>query len=149
LAQSLNAETQASFANGSSALTNLSQLGIVFQPPTTPGGGSSLSINLNTLQAAFNSDPAATFSLLASATNTFSSLANSFLTQTGAQSSPFTSQAQTSVGVELLINDLLSQAQNNGDLSGLLAIDSLTGTANFQQVMLAMNEFNFVSGLLG
>ncbi len=142
LAQSLNAEVQANFSNGNSTLTSLAQLGIEFHSSPTPGGGGSLSVNLATLQSAFNTSATGAFSLLASAANAFNSLAGSFVAQAGAQS-------QTSIGAELLANSLLSQAQGNGDLSSLLAIESLTGVANLQQVILAMNEYNLVSGLLG
>ena len=145
LVQSLNAETQASFANGNSALTNLAQLGIEFNPSPLPGGGGSLSVNLGTLQSAFNTSPTGAFSLLAAAANAFNGLAGNFIGQAG---NP-TSLAQSSLGVELLANSLLSEAQTNGDLGSLLAIESLTGVSNLQQVILAMNEFNFVAGLGG
>lgn len=147
LVQSLNAETRANFANGNSALTNLAQLGIEFNPSPSPlpGGGGSLSVNLGTLQSAFNTSPTGAFSLLTAAANAFNGLAGNFIGQTGSPAS----LVQSSLGVELLANSLLSEAQTNGDLGSLLAIESLTGVSNLQQVILAMNEFNFVAGLGG
>jgi Flagellar hook-associated protein 2 C-terminus len=142
LVQSLNTEAQTTFANGNSTLANLAQLGIQFNPSPLPGGGGNLSVNLGTLQSAFNTNPTGAFSLLATAANAFSGLAGNFVNQAG-------TLTQSSLGVELLANSLLSEAQANGDLSGLLAIESLTGVNNLQQVILAMNEFNFVAGLGG
>lgn len=149
LAQSLSAQAQASFDNGNSTLTNLSQLGIVFNPSEINAGSGSLSINLNTLQSAFNTDAAGAFSLLSKVANSFSDLAGSFVAQSGGQSSSLAALTQSSAGVQFLTNSLLSQAQANGNLTSLQAIESLPGVASSQQVLLALNEYALVSGLLG
>ena len=149
LTQSLNAQAQASFNNGNSALTSLSQLGITFEAPVLPGGSGSLSIDLSTLQSAFNTDATGAFSLLAQAANAFNNLTGGFVAQAGGSSSSLSALSQTSVGAELLANSLYAQAQANGNLSSLLTIESLTGVASMPQVLLAMNEYNLVSGLLG
>jgi hypothetical protein len=145
LVQSFNAQAQANFGNGNSTLTNLAQLGIEFHPSPIPGAGGSLSVNLSTLQSAFNTSATGAFSLLTTATNAFNNLVGNFITQAGSSAA----QAQTSIGAEVLANSLFSQAQGNGDLSTLLAIESLTGVSNLQQVIITMNEYNLVSGLLG
>lgn len=149
LTQSLNAQAVASYGNGGSTLTSLSQLGIEFQPSPLPGGGGSLSVNQNTLQSAFNSNPAQAFSLLSQAANAFSGVAAGFVGQAGNQNSSLFTSAQTSAEVAMIANSLLSQAQSNGDVSSLLAIESLTGVASLQQVLLALNEYSFVSSLTG
>lgn len=149
LVQSLNTQAQASFDNGNSTLTNLSQLGIVFKPSVINAGTGSLSINLSALQSAFNTDTAGAFSLLSKAVNSFSNLAGSFVAQSGSQSSSLAALTQPSAGVQFLTNSLLSQAQANGNLASIQAIQSLPGVASNQQVLLAMNEYALVSGLLG
>lgn len=148
LSLSLNTQTQASFSNGSSALTNLSQLGIEFQPSPIPGGKSSLSINLNTLQSAFNSDASGAFSLLATAANSLGSLAGGFINQSGVILPSLTAQAQLLASSNLLTDGLLVSSQTGGDLSNLLTIASLTGGGeNLQQVVSAINEYTLVSTL--
>lgn len=149
LSLSLNTQAQASFSNGSSALTNLSQLGIQFQPSQFPGGKSSLSINLATLQSAFNNDATGEFSLLAAATNSFSVLAGSVISQANSQFSSLATLAQTSAGLGLFDNSSLFPTQSSNDLGSLLAIASLTGGANLQQVVSAINQYTLVSSLLG
>lgn len=149
LSLSLNTQAQASFSNGSSALTNLSQLGIEFQPSPLPGGKSSLSINLATLQSAFNTDATGAFSLLATVTNSFSELAGSVISQADSQFSTLATLAQTSASLGLFNNSSLFPTQTSNDLGSLLAIASLTGSANLQQVVSAINEYTLVSGLLG
>ena len=149
LSLSLNSQVQASFSNGSSALTNLSQLGIELQPSPLPGGKSSLSINLAALQSAFNTDATGAFSLLAAAANSFSNLAGSVISQAGGQLSTLATLAQTSAGLGLFNNSSLFPNQPGNDLGSLLAISSLTGGANLQQVVAAINEYTLVSSLLG
>ncbi len=149
LSLSLNTQAQASFSNGSSALTNLSQLGIEFQPSPFPGGKSSLSINLATLQSAFNTDATGAFSLLAAATNSFSELAGGVISQAGGQFSALATLGQTSASLGLLTDNLSFPSQTGNDLGSLLAIASLTGSANLQQAVSAINEYILVSSLLG
>lgn len=147
LIDSLNTQAQAGFSNGTSSLTTLAQIGIAFHPSQWPGGAGSLSINLSTLQSAFNADAAGAFSLLSGAANAFSGVAGSFITQGGSQSS-IAELTQAAIVAQMLNNDLFSQAQTNDNLGTLLGIESLTGTTSLPQVILAMNEYTLVSGLL-
>ena len=158
LALALDTQAQAQFPNGNSSLTALSQLGIVFQPPQVPGGGGSLSIDLDTLEAAFTSDAAGAFSLLAQAANTFGNVAGNFVGQAGGQFSVLSALTQTSATDQLLTNSILSSTLFSGssNLADLLALESLTqsGQANSsatsaRQILLAINEFTLVSTLLG
>lgn len=147
--QSLNTQAQASYTNGNSALTSLSQLGIEFQPSPVPGAGGSLSVNLATLQSAFNSDAAGAFSLLSDAASAFNDVAASFTSQTGTQSSLLATLAQNTSIFGFLDTGLLSPAQtNNTELASLLTLGSIGGGANLQQVISALTEYNMVSGLL-
>ena len=149
LNQSLNSQVQASLANSNSALTNLSQLGIDFTPSPIPGGKSSLSINLVTLQSAFNTDASGAFSLLAAATNSLGSLAGGFINQSGAILPSLTAQAQLLANSSLLTDGLLVSSQTGGNLDNLLTIASLTGGGeNLQQVISAINQYTLVSTLL-
>jgi hypothetical protein len=127
--------------NSSTALTNLAQLGVEFNPSPRLGGGGGLRINLSTLQSAFNINSTEAISLLTTVANAFKGLADNFLAQA--------SNPRTSITAELLANSVLSEAQSTGDLSSLLAIESMTGVPNLQQDIFAMNEFNLVAGLLG
>ncbi len=148
LGQSLNTQVRASFTNGNSSLTNLSQLGIEFIPSSIPGGKSSLSINLGTLQSAFNTDASGAFSLLASAASSLGSLAEGFISQSGAVLPSLTSQAQLLANSSLLTDGLVVSSQTGSNLSNLLTIASLTGGGeNLQQVVSAINEYTLVSTL--
>lgn len=149
LSLSLDSQAQASFSNGNSALTNLSQLGIEFQPSPLPGGKSSLSVNLATLKSAFNTDATGAFSLLAAATNSFSTLAGNAVNQASSQISTLANLAQSSVGLSLFNNNSLFPSQTGNDLGSLLAVASLTGGTNLQQIASAINEYTLVSNLLG
>jgi hypothetical protein len=149
LAQSLGSQAQASYANGNSALTTLSQLGINYQPSPFAGAGGSLNIDLNKLQTAYNADSAGAFSLLSNAANAFSGLAGNFITQQGGQFSALAALLQTAGGTgsfaDFLTSSLASQTQSS--LSGLLSSGSQTGNANLGQVFLALNEYSVVSAL--
>jgi hypothetical protein len=151
LSQSLATQAQATYANGNSALTALSQLGITFQPSLLPGGGGSLSLNLGTLQSAFNSDAKGAFSLLSNAANALGGVAGSFVTQEAGQFSSMAVLLQASAGTtslsDFLTSSLLTQAQSGTSVSSLFASGTLSGSTNLGQVFLALNEYNMVSGL--
>jgi len=155
LVQSLNTLAQTDYSTGNSALSNLSQLGIVFKPSQIPGGAGSLSINLSTLQAAFNANATGAFSLLTKAANAFGNLAGNFVGQAGNQYSTLATLAQSSsIGSSLtnyLTSSLFSQVQSNGgqNLNNILLNESLNGSISFQQAVLASNEYSMVSSLLG
>ncbi|MEN6586781.1 MAG: flagellar filament capping protein FliD [Sulfuricella sp.] len=139
LVQSLDAQVQQNFVNGESALTRLSQLGIGFQPDPVTGGGI-LSIDLDTLKSAFNSDATGAFSLLAKAATALGDTAGIFVRQAASQFS--------------ILDTLVQGTGGNGAFSSifansLLASGSLAGGANLQQVVLAMNQYALVSTLLG
>lgn len=149
LSQSLDAQAQANYANGASTLTNLAQLGIAYQPPLLAGGGGSLSIDLNKLQSAFNADAAGAFSLLSLAAHAFTGIAGDFVGQASSQYSSLSVLAQTTSGSGFF-NSPLSPAQSSfTGLANLQALETLTGGANLQQLILAMNEYAMVSTLFG
>jgi len=154
LTQALDTQVQANVANGESTLTRLSQLGIIFQPAETPGGGSRLSIDLGTLQSAFNADAQGAFSLLSQAANALGDVAGNFVGQAGDQFGTSGAQAQISIVDQLLNNNLLTLALSNGgfNLADLLAMEAFTQSnsgISAQQTILALNEFTLVSALLG
>lgn len=154
LLQSLNAQAQENYVNGDSVLTNLSQIGIVFQANPNTGAGS-LSINLDTLKSAFNSDAAGAFSLLTNAANALRNVGGNFVQQSGGQYSVLSALEQASSDdgslADVVSDSLLAQAQSGGslNLASLLASESLSGGASLQQMILAMNEYAMVSTLLG
>jgi len=152
LSQSLDAQAQADYANGSSALTKLSQLGITFQPATFPGGGGRLSIDLNQLQSAFDADAAGAFSLLSEAANAFGELGGSFAEQGVGQYSSLATLAQVSSSMTLLGDGLFSSAQSsdsNGSFDNLLLAEALTSGTNIQQTVRAISQYTLVANLFG
>lgn len=154
LAQALDAQAQASYTNINSSLSNLAQLGIVFQPSQGSGGGS-LSIDLATLKSAFSTDAPGAFSLLSKAATEFADLGGSFVGQAGTQFSTLAALAQSSADNQFLTNSILSLAPTSGsfNLAGLLAIESLRqgslGGANAQSAILALSQYALISTLLG
>jgi hypothetical protein len=149
LSQSLNALARADFTNGNSGLTELSQLGIEFQPSPLPGQQGRLSLNLGTLQAAFNADAKGAFSLLATVVNSLGEMAGSLANQAGRQLSSLATLAQVTADSSLLSDSLLFQnASSVNGLGSTLALDALTGNTNLQQVASAINEYTLISGLL-
>jgi hypothetical protein len=149
LALALNAQAEASYANGESALASLSQLGIGFRPSLLPGGGGSLSIDPVALQAAFDTDAAGAFSLLSIAAEAFNDLAVGFVAQAGSQLPALATLAQTSGNSGLLGNSFFFPTQATGNnVVNFLSLASLTGMANAQQVILALREYILVSSLL-
>lgn len=150
LAQTLATQAQASYANGGSTLTDLAQLGISIQAATEPGGR--LSVDLDTLKAAFDSDARGAFALLSQAANAFGDTAANFIGATGNQLSTLNALAQSAATNQLITNSLPSSPQPTGglNLADLLALESLTGSAaSAQQIVLAMNQYALVSTLLG
>lgn len=139
LLQSLDTQAQASFANGSSSLTTLAQLGITLQPALSASGGGTLSIDMSKLQAAFNSDASGAFALLGKAANAFGAAAANFVGGS-AGATPFTG---------LLLNASFDNElfAGNGGSAALLASGALAGSTNLSQVMLALTEYQMVSGL--
>lgn len=142
LALALDTQAQASFANGSSALTSLAQIGIIHQPAQLAGGGR-LSIDLDVLEAAFATDAAGAFSLLTQAATAFGAVAGDFVSQSQPEFSMLGMLAQTAAA---------NQFSDNGILS--LALESMTrsnpdNAQNLQQAILAINQYSLVSTLLG
>ncbi|MCK9200783.1 MAG: flagellar filament capping protein FliD [Gallionella sp.] len=152
LSQSLDAQAQSDYANGSSALTNLSQLGITFQPATLPGGGGSLSIDLSELQSAFDTDAAGAFSLLSEAANAFGELGGSFAAQGARQYSSLATLAQFSSNMTLFGDGLFTPTQSSGNIGlfdNLLLAEALTSGANIQQTVRAISQYTLVANLFG
>jgi len=144
LIQPLNTQAQASYANGDSALTRLSQLGITFQLPTFPGAAASLSIDQEALQAAFASDPAGAASLLAQAASAFSEVAGKYISQSGSQYASIDALLQSSSDYALLFT--APQQQTYTDLFSLLSTQP-QGSTNWGRVYSAVNEYNLVAHL--
>lgn len=134
LALALDAQTQVSLANGSSALTSLAQIGIIPQPDPL-AGGSRLSIDLDVLEAAFTSDATGAFSLLTQAATAFGTVAGDFVSQSQPQLSVLGVLAQTAAANQFSDNDILSLGQLNAP--------------SLQQAILAINQYTLVSTLLG
>ncbi|MEN3029642.1 flagellar filament capping protein FliD [Chromobacterium amazonense] len=78
LPQLLNQKVQASYNNGSSTLTLLSQLGLLYQSPSQYGLGGTLNLNVSSLQAAYNSDASGSANLIFTAAQALNTLANSY-----------------------------------------------------------------------
>jgi hypothetical protein len=148
LAQSLGALAQSNYGNGDSSLTNLSQLGITYTPSLIAGNGGSLSIDLATLQSAFNTDAAGAFSLLASAANALAGQAGSFVSEAGGQYSALAALTQTTSLTGSATSNLLSETQSGGlNFGNVLLSQSLNGNISLQQAILAMDEYSLVSSL--
>ncbi|AUH49827.1 hypothetical protein CXB49_02765 [Chromobacterium sp. ATCC 53434] len=81
LPQMLNQQAENSYSNGSSLLTMLSQVGLSYQSPAQYGLGGTLNLNVNSLQAAYNSDSSGTANLLYTAAQSLNALANSYTSQ--------------------------------------------------------------------
>jgi len=152
LSRSLDAQAQANYANGSSTLTKLSQLGITFQPATLPGGGGNLSIDLSALQSAFDTDAAGAFSLLSEAATAFGELGGSFAEQGARQYSSLAALAQFSSSMTLFGDGFFSQTQGSGNIGlfdNLLLADALAGGANIRQTVRAISQYALVANLFG
>lgn len=146
LAQAINTQVQASYPNGDSTLTELSQLGIEFQPSLLPGGSSTLSIDPDTLQSAFDADAAGAFSLLSKAADALGDVARSFISRSGSQYSSVEA-LQSALGYSMFGSDLFSQEQTGNSFYDLLANQSFPEGTNLQQVFGAINEYTLVSRL--
>lgn len=152
LSQALDTQAQADYANGTSTLTKLSQLGIAFQPATLPGGGGRLSIDLSALQSAFNTDAAGAFSLLSKAADAFGNLGGNFAIQGSRQYSTLATLAQFSSSISLLDGGLFSTTQTGGNLGlfdNLLFTEALSGDANIRQTVRAISAYSIVANLFG
>lgn len=150
LSRSLDAQAQADYVNGASTLTNLSQLGISFQPAALPGGGGRLSIDLDALQSAFDTDAAGAFSLLSEAANAFGDLGGSFVVQGTRQYVSLAALAQLSSSLTLFGGGLFSPGQNNiGLFDNLLLAEALASGANIHQTVRAIGQYRLVENLFG
>ncbi|MDD2699789.1 MAG: flagellar filament capping protein FliD [Sideroxydans sp.] len=141
----LNVQAEATYANGDSSLTRLSQLGISYQAPLFPGTTSSLSLDTDTLQAAFESDAAGAASLLSQASTAFSDVVGRYISQSGSQYTSLDALLQSTSDYSLLFNT--PQRQTFNDLLGLLSSQPQTGNRNWGSVFSAINEYNVVSQL--
>jgi hypothetical protein len=142
-AQLLNSQATAPLANDASgaavnsAPTSLSEIGINLQPTSSAGVGGTLSIDLQTLQSAFESNPTGTFSLLTQAVQSFGELAATFSARAGSEAATFASLSQFGFGQSGLLDLLLMSSFNSGSATTLT------------QQLMAVNEFNLVSTLFG
>lgn len=139
----------ARFETGNADLTRLSDLGIDFRPPVPGAAGAALEIDLDRLRAAFDADPAASFSLLAQSVRSFESLAGDFTASTGGLSAGVDNAIRTLVATQAFAGLFGGNSALQG-LPGLLLLDSLSGggTRPTQQLA-ALSQFALVSSLLG
>jgi hypothetical protein len=135
LAQALNAQVVEPIGNSNSAFTDLGQIGIEFQPASTTSGGGTLSLDLQTLQSAFETNPTAAFSLLAQATQALGNTASGFTSQAAGQL-PFLASGLWGNSSYAYSNWLALSSLNSGSATTLT------------QQLMALNEFNLVSSLL-
>lgn len=153
LSADLQARVDEAFDNGDSALTQLSDLGIELRPALLPGSGGSLSIDMEALRAAFEADPAGSFSLLARAAEAFATVATEFTASNESVTSLLAAQLQfSSLQLTLGLFDDNSDSSQSGlqGLTDLLTLASLgNGGADSQaRIVAALNEFSLVSSLL-
>lgn len=162
LAAALDEQTGAVFANGNSSLTSLADLGINFTPAGPGFVGGTLSVDLQTLQDAFASDPEGSFALLDQAATSFADLTGNFITQAGDLSSSLGSLVELAVttqALSLFSSGLFGGASGGlfggasgglGGLPGLLLLDSLSrGGSSTTTNFAALSQFMLVSSLLG
>jgi len=149
--EGLSSASQATFANGDSALTRLAQVGINFE--SSASGGNSLSIDLDTLKSAFTTDPAGAFSLLAQAADAFKTVAADTVGQAQNNFSALDVLAQSGLTDQLLGNNSLFASGNGIDFADLLLLESFGGNNSINssvlQNLVALNQFNLVSSLVG
>ncbi|MBI5005591.1 MAG: hypothetical protein HZB95_00550 [Nitrosomonadales bacterium] len=148
LVRSIDTQVQASYANGDSTLTDLSQLGIGLQPALLPGGSSRLSVDLDTLRAAFDADAAGASALLAKATDALGDVARSFISSSGSQYSSIDA-LQSALGYSPYGSDLFAQTPGGNSLYELISSNPFPQGTNLQQVFSAINEYTLVSRLFG
>lgn len=145
--QALDTRATATQANGGTAPTTLADIGITLQTGAT---GGTLSIDLQALQAAYQANPTGTFSLLAQAAQSLGNVAANYASQAGAESTTLAGIAQADSQLSLLFGSGLTGSSSFG-LADLLALSSMTSgsTGTLTQQLLALNEFNLVSTLIG
>ncbi len=76
-------------------------------------------------------------------------MAGGFINQSSKQYSTLSALAQSSAGIAALTGSLSPAAQTNSNLFNFLTTQSLTGGVGLQQVVLALNQYSLVAGLLG
>lgn len=146
--QALSNVSRQAFANGGSSLTRLEQLGIRLGP--SAAAGNSLSIDLDTLKAAFATDQTGAFSLLAEAADAFRKLAADTVTQAETNFATASALSQFDFSNQFFGSNSLLTSGNGFNLANLLFLESLGGSnSTTRQNLLALNEFNLVSALLG
>lgn len=149
LSQSLDTQTQATYANDGSSLTSLSQLGIEFQPSSFAGGGGRLSLDLEALRSAFDADAEGAFSLLSKAANAFGDLGGSIAAEGSRQYSSVAALSQFSASMTLFGSGLFSTTQGNNDLFDSLLLSGALSGGNNRQAILAISQYSLVSNLFG
>lgn len=147
----LSDASQQNFSNGDSSLTRLAQLGISLQP--SADGSNRLSIDLDTLKSAFAADQSGAFSLLSGAADAFRSVAADTVSQAEGNFATAGALSQLELSSQFFGSNSLTTTGNGFNLADLLFLESLggsgSGNTNTLQNVLAFNEFNLVSTLLG
>lgn len=149
--QDLGSASQAVFDNGDSTLTRLSQIGINFTASVSAGGH--LSVDLATLKSAFATDGAGAFSLLQEAAQAFSTVAGEAVGQARSSFDVLSALTQLDVVGQFLGGNSSLVTGNNANLSDLMLLEFLgapdSGSRGTLNDILALNQFNLVSSLLG
>jgi len=127
-AQALNTAATGRISNGSSSLTQLSQLGINFQPatglagnPTATTGG--LSLDAGSFANAVNANSSGAQSLLSNAIQTLDTIASSF-GEAGGTISSTQSAYQSAVSLDTLLSNANAPLQTSPSLTELASVQS-------------------------
>jgi hypothetical protein len=147
-AQSLDDMAMATFANGTSGVNTLAQIGIERVAPAVAGGNATLGIDMRSLQLAFQADPAAAFSLLTEAVESFGNLAAGV--QTGRDTTNTSAILSQIIALQATLG-LFNGATNSAPLglAALLALEPTNPAANnLGQQIAALSQFALVSSLV-
>lgn len=134
----LTSQAQALLENGDSELGSLDQIGIDLIPSSVPGLGGRLEIDMERLRAALTVDPAGAFALLDRAGVAFGGLA-----------AGYASEATPNLVLASLAGQLTMAGSGLLGVGDLLALGALGQSGTSSQVLLALNQFNLISSLLG
>ncbi|MDO8650970.1 MAG: hypothetical protein Q7R66_02130 [Undibacterium sp.] len=131
--------TQLLSETGKSVLASLAQIGITFQDTSLTDNTGQFTINLAALQAAFNTDPTGTSSLLTQALQALSQVETSLITQ---NLSLFSTDVNTTTSTSSLLASQFDANAIAAQLSSLSSADAARVNAALQRLLAdeALNE---------
>ena len=131
--------TQLLSETGKSVLASLAQIGITFQDTSLTDNTGQFTINLTALQAAFNTDPTGTSSLLTQALQALSQVETSLITQ---NLSLFSTDTNTTTSTSSLLASQFDANAIAAQLSSLSSADAARVNAALQRLLAdeALNE---------